>query len=123
MQRILIVDDEPSITFGLTRCLQSSKVSVICCNDSTSARKVIADNGIDAVITDMRLTPADLDEGIDFVGYLRSRSNRLPVIVISGSEDLGVQAVQNGANYFLPKPVDLDRLIGLLHGLGLEVGP
>jgi DNA-binding NtrC family response regulator len=123
MKWILIVDDEPSIRFSLARCLQSASVSVISCNDSATARQVIADGGIDVVITDMRLSPVNTQEGVEFVGYLRSRPERLPVIVVSGSEELGTRAMQQGADCFFPKPVDMDRLIGVLQNMGLQVGP
>jgi DNA-binding NtrC family response regulator len=119
---LLILDDEPSITFSLARCLQSENVAVISCNDSISAKTVLKDRGIDAVIADMKISAINTHECIDFIHYVRSRSNDVPLILMSGTEDLKTEAMEEGANYFFPKPVDLDELIDLLHHLGLEVG-
>jgi DNA-binding NtrC family response regulator len=121
-KRILILDDEPSITFSLSRCLQSESVHVISCNDSQSARSVIAGDGIDAVIADVRLSAVNSRECLDFIQFVRSRDHQLPLIMMSGNEDLMNEAMQEGANYFFHKPVDVDELIHLLQGLGLEVG-
>jgi DNA-binding NtrC family response regulator len=119
---LLILDDEPSITFSLARCLQSETVSVISCNDSNSAMLALKHRGVDAVIADMKISVSNSHECIDFIHYVRARSNKLPVIMMSGTEDLKVEALEEGADYFFPKPVDLDELIDLLHHLGLEVG-
>jgi DNA-binding NtrC family response regulator len=121
-KKILILDDEPSITFSLSKCLQSDNVHVISCNDSQSARNVIADNGIDAVIADARLSAVNSRESIDFIQFVRARYLKLPLIMMSGNEDLMSEAMEEGANYFFQKPVDVDELIHLLQGLGLEVG-
>ena len=119
---ILILDDEPSITFSLSRCLQSDSVVVISCNDSQSARHAITDHGIDAVIADVRLSALNKRESIDFIQFVRSRFSDMPVIMMSGTDELEVEAREEGANYFFQKPVDVDELMHLLQDLGLEVG-
>lgn len=121
-KKILILDDEPSITFSLSKCLQSENVHVISCNDSQSARSVITENGIDAVIADVRLSAINTRESIDFIQFVRARYDSMPLIMMSGNEDLMSEAMEEGANYFFQKPVDVDELIHLLKGLGLEVG-
>ena len=119
---ILILDDEPSITFSLSRCLQSDAVSVISCNDPVSARMAISDHGVDAVIADVRLSGTNGRESIDFIQFVRSRYSDLPVIMMSGTEDLKTEVMEEGADYFFQKPLDVDELMNLLHDLGLEVG-
>ena len=119
---ILILDDEPSITFSLSRCLQSDSVSVISCNDSQSARMAITDHGIDAVIADVRLSAVNSRESIDFIQFVRSRFSDLPVIMMSGTDEMEYIAREEGANYFFQKPLDVDQLMLLLNDLGLEVG-
>ncbi|HET6268392.1 MAG TPA: response regulator [Acidobacteriota bacterium] len=121
MKRILILDDEPSITFSLSRCLKSDKVEVISCNDSSTARMALAGDGVDAIIADVRLSPSNLHESIDLIRDIRAQSS-VPLIMMSGTEDLKEEAMVRGANYFLSKPLDIDALILLLHDLGLEVG-
>lgn len=122
MKKILILDDEPSITFSLARCLRSDKVDVISCNDSSTARSALNGDHVDAVIADVRISPINELESIDLIHYIRSQNSDLPLIMMSGTEDLKKEAMDGGANYFLQKPLDIDQLIGLLNDLGLEVG-
>ena len=122
MKKILILDDEPSVTFGLSRCLRSESVDVISCNDSSSARDLLSTEPVDAVIADVRLSPVNEHESIDLIHDLRIQSSNLPLIMMSGTEDLKQEAMDEGANFFLQKPVDIDQLILLLKHLGLEVG-
>jgi DNA-binding NtrC family response regulator len=124
VKQILLLDDEMSITFSLSRCLGSDKVGIICCNDSASAKAVISRTKVDAVITDVKLSVGDPLEALDFLKYVRSLEPDVPVIMMSGTEDLKAEVLQEGATYFFTKPVDLDDLILLLRTLGLEVaGP
>ena len=122
MKRLLILDDEPSITFSLSHCLKSDKVDVISCNDSIAARKALANQDVDAVLADVRLSPINSWESIDFIHFLRSRSTRVPLIMMSGTEDMKKEVMDGGADFFLQKPLDIDALISLLQDLGLEVG-
>ena len=121
-KRILILDDEPGITFSLARFLRSDKVDVIACNDSQTARSAVEDGQVDAVIADVKISVINERESIDFIQYLRSRNDNLPLIMMSGTEDLKSEAMKRGANYFFQKPFDLDELLHLLNDLGLEVG-
>ena len=123
MKRILILDDERSITFSLARCLQSDQVQVICCNDSSAAKDVLWKKPIDAVIADVRLSATNPYEILDFIQYVRTRHRNLPLIMMSGTEDLKTETMEEGADYFFQKPFDVDELLGLLQRLGLEVAP
>jgi DNA-binding NtrC family response regulator len=121
MKRILILDDERSITFSLSRCLQSDEVQVICCNDSTSAKDVLWRKPIDAVIADVRLSATNPYEVLDFIQHVRTRHRNIPLIMMSGTEDLKAETIEEGADYFFQKPVDVDELLVLLQRLGLRV--
>ena len=120
MKRILIVDDEKSITFSLSRCLESQEVQVVCCNDSHSASKVLSDP-VDAVIADVQLSRANPGEAVDLVHSVRSKYSTIPLIMMSCTEDWKERVMHEGANYFFQKPVDVDELAQLLRTLGIEV--
>lgn len=121
-KRILIVDDEPSITFGLSRCLQSENVDVVGCNDSDSAWKALTSSPFDAVIADVNLNPGDSNPPASFIQNVRLLSCEVPLIMMSALDELKNEAYQCGANHFFEKPLDVAQLIHLLRGLGLEVG-
>lgn len=122
MKKILILDDERSITFSLSRCLQSENVQVTACQDSLSAMRTLAESRIDAIIADVRLSVINPYEAIQFIRHVRSLHHEIPLIMMSGTEDLKVETLKAGATYFFQKPLDLDRLIQLLRSLGLQAG-
>lgn len=121
MKRILIVDDEQSITFGLSRCLQSEKVWVVCCKDTDAARSILSSGSVDAIITDVRLSRKDPLDTLNFIQFVRTKYRQIPLIVMSGTDELKEALMEKGADYFLEKPVNLDSLVHLLVGMGLEV--
>jgi|SRR5436309_908376 len=122
MKRILILDDERSITFSLSRCLQSGTVEVISCQDSLSAMRGLAETRVDAIIADVRLSVINPYEAIQFIRHVRSVHHEIPLIMMSCTEDLKAEALKAGATYFFQKPLDVDRLIQLLRALGIEAG-
>jgi DNA-binding NtrC family response regulator len=122
MKRILILDDERSITFSLSRCLESDQVQVICCNDANSAKDILWKKPIDALIADVRLSATNPYEILDFIQHVRTRHRNIPLIMMSGTEDLKAETMEEGADYFFQKPFDVDELLGLLQSLGLRVG-
>lgn len=122
MKRILILDDERSITFSLSRCLQSDDVQVVTCEDSLSAMRVLAESRIDAIIADVRLSVINPYEAIQFIRHVRTVHHDVPLIMMSGTDDLKAETLRAGATYFFQKPLDLDRLIQLLRSLGMQAG-
>jgi len=76
---------------------------------------------IDAVIADVRLSAGDPYEVLDFIQHVRTRYHEIPLIMMSGTEELKTETMEEGANYFFQKPFDVDELLGLLQQLGLEV--
>jgi DNA-binding response OmpR family regulator len=45
----------------------------------------------------------------------------IPLIMMSGTEELKAETMEEGADYFFQKPFDVDELLGLLQRLGLQV--
>ena len=122
MKRILILDDELSITFSLSKCLQSDVVQVITCNDALSAKWALSRFPIDAIIADVKLSVENPEEVLDFVQHVRARNHEFPIIMMSGTEELKTKLLENGATFFYQKPVDVDELVSTLRQLGLDVG-
>jgi DNA-binding NtrC family response regulator len=122
MKRILILDDERSITFSLARCLQSEKVQVVGCHDSLSAMRTLAESPIDGIIADVRLSVINPYEAIQFIRHVRAAYKDIPLIMMSGTEELKLESLKAGATYFFQKPLDVDRLIHLLRSLGIDAG-
>jgi DNA-binding NtrC family response regulator len=107
MARVLLVDDEPSLLFTLSRLLKSRNLEAVL---ASSAKEALANlDGVDAVVTDYSMPEMD---GIQLVQAIRERDESLPVVVLTahGSERIAVRAMKGGAYEYVTKPFDIDEL-------------
>lgn len=87
---------------------------VIRADGISKALQVIQNSPMNAILSDYELRDGT---AFDLLKWLKARDMHIPVIVLTGhaSIDLAVQAVKNGAEQFIPKPVDLGYLTTMLH--------
>jgi two-component system nitrogen regulation response regulator GlnG len=104
----LVVDDEPSISWGLTRLGQSLGREVVAVSSAENALEEARRGSFDAVVLDVRLPGRD---GLSVMAELREYLGEEPNIVITAYGDLqtAIEAVRRGAFEYLVKPFDLDR--------------
>ncbi len=107
MPRLLVVDDEPSICWALSRLGQSLGHEVVTASSAEQALELAARQPPDAVVLDVRLPGMD---GLTAMQQLRERCGDPPVIIITAYGDLNtaVEAVRQGAFEYLIKPFDLE---------------
>ena len=111
--RILVVDDERSVTGALEVILRESGYEVLTAHSVVEATKVLIDRNIDLVITDYRLSDAT---GIDLVTHIKRETPDTEAILMTayGSLDITIEAIKRGAYYYLEKPYTPDRLFALV---------
>jgi DNA-binding NtrC family response regulator len=111
--RILIVDDEAGIRFGLQDFLENHGFEVL---EAGSGEEAIA--YFDQTPPDLILLDYQLPDGtaLDFLPRLRSREEGVPVFILTafGSIEVAVQAVKLGAEQFLTKPVEWSSLLVMI---------
>jgi DNA-binding NtrC family response regulator len=114
--KILIVDDEPGIRFGVRDFIESEQLEVEEADSVASAERAVREGGPDAVILDHMLPDGT---ALDLLPRLKELDPSLPVVVLTGhaSIDLAVRAVKEGADHFLAKPVELPALVVILRRL------
>lgn len=107
-QRVLLVDDEPSLVRAYSRLLTPT-YDVETANDAGEAVELLERMSFDVVVTDLRMPGQD---GIHVLRAARSRDPDVPVIVLTGSPSLesSVQALEDGALKYLVKPVERQEL-------------
>lgn len=107
MPRLLVVDDEPSICWALSRLGQSLGHEVVTASSAEQALELAVRQPPDAVVLDVRLPGMD---GLTAMQQLRERCGDPPVIIITAYGDLNtaVEAVRRGAFEYLIKPFDLE---------------
>lgn len=109
--RILVVDDEPGIVTTLSRTLSLEGYGVLTASTAKEAETLLSRRAPDLVLMDVKLPDGN---GLELLQKLSDGSKLpIPAIVISGnaSVDDAVQALQLGAETYLEKPPESERLL------------
>ncbi|HEY0730195.1 MAG TPA: sigma-54 dependent transcriptional regulator [Pyrinomonadaceae bacterium] len=112
-KKILVVDDEPSVTGSLELILSEAGYEVLTAHTVSDAIGVLKQTPLDLVITDLRLSDAS---GIDLTMHIKRTTPDVEVILMTayGSIDVTIEAIKAGAYYYLEKPYTPDRLFALV---------
>lgn len=101
---ILVVDDDPGLREVLVETLREAGYQVASAGDAGRALELLADEPLDAVVSDIRMPGLS---GLDLLRAVRARDPDLPVVLVTGSPSLetAIDAVALGAFRYLTKPV------------------
>ncbi len=110
MEKILIVDDDPSVLKVLTMRLEAEKYSVTGATDEDEAFALQTQGFFDLALIDYQLKR---ETGIELMERLQGIDPELPVIILTahGTIKRAVAAIQKGAHSFLTKPFKDAELI------------
>ncbi|HET6580606.1 MAG TPA: response regulator [Methanoregula sp.] len=106
MLSVLLIDDEPALLEVLKLFSERSReMSVHTAQSATEALKILPEKTFDAIIVDYDMPELN---GIEFLKILRSEGDTTPVIIFTGvgHEHTAIEAINNGANFFLQKGED-----------------
>ncbi|TAJ45371.1 PAS domain S-box protein [Methanofollis fontis] len=106
MISVLYVDDEPHLSEIATAFLEiDGGIRVTTAPDAAAALDLIARGTYDAIVSDYQMPGMD---GIAFLKELRARENFIPFILFTGKsrEDVAIEALNSGADYYLQKSAD-----------------
>jgi excisionase family DNA binding protein len=108
--KVLIVEDEDSIVKLLTTLFDREGVyTVSAASDGITALINIGRDRPDLMVLDILIPGVD---GTEVCRRIKDdRNNRTAIIAISGQPEVESRILQAGADYFMPKPLDLDRLL------------
>lgn len=115
-RKILVVDDDMRNVFALVNALDAHEVkSVAARNGKEALDKIEQDREIELVLMDIMMPVMD---GFEAMSAIRSNPEhrRLPIIALTAKAMKGdlERCLAAGANDYLPKPLNLERLISLL---------
>ncbi|TDI86543.1 MAG: sigma-54-dependent Fis family transcriptional regulator [Caldithrix sp.] len=111
--RILIADDEPSITAGLSALLEIEDYRVATVNNGAEALKLLRKGNFDLILADLMMPGLT---GLDILREVNKAKLPIEVIIITGqgSIDTAVEAMKEGAYDYLTKPVDPKRIRSII---------
>ncbi|MFD2613656.1 response regulator transcription factor [Paenibacillus gansuensis] len=115
-QKILVVDDEPSISMLIDFNLKLVGYDVQCVYDGEAVFEAIRSFRPDLIVLDLMLPKMD---GIQVCRELRSRNNLVPIIMLTALQDLSdkIAGLDNGADDYMTKPFSPQELISRVQAI------
>jgi two-component system response regulator PilR (NtrC family) len=110
MNRVLVVEDEKSMRDLLSLMLRKEGYAVEVAPSGTQAAARIAKDPLyDLVITDVSMPGMT---GLELLRHVRKASPESAVILMTayGSKETAIEALNEGAAYYVEKPFDLDEM-------------
>ncbi len=113
IERVLVVDDEPSSRSTLKAILKKAHYVVDTAEDFSSAVDLIEKNNYQVVIADIILPDAS---GIDVLKHVRKTNQETQLITITGDPniDTAARAVRAGAYDYITKPIGRDIFLAVV---------
>jgi DNA-binding NtrC family response regulator len=116
--RILIADDQADILSALKLLLKREGYDVASATSPAGVLDVAAREHVDVALVDLNYTrdTTSGEEGLALVEQLHRLHPELPIVVMTAwaSVEVAVRAMRHGANDFLEKPWNNQRLLSLL---------
>jgi DNA-binding NtrC family response regulator len=108
--RILVVDDEIAIRESLDALLKLEGYTARMAADGEEGLRIIDQESFDLVLLDLALPG---QSGLELLPQIKERHSDLPVIMITayGSVDNVVESIRAGAENFIQKPWDNEKLL------------
>ncbi|OEU63847.1 MAG: two-component system response regulator [Desulfuromonadales bacterium C00003094] len=113
IQRILVADDEQSISWVLAKALTKKGFTVDTVADGTAAKAQVERNAYDMAILDIKMPGIS---GLDLLSEFRELRPEMMVIIMTAESTMknAVEAMRLGAYDYLTKPFDLDALDAII---------
>jgi DNA-binding response OmpR family regulator len=114
--RILLVEDDALLGDGILAGLKLADYAADWVRDGEAARLALLDHAYDACVLDLGLPRRD---GLSVLNDLRSRGNRLPVLILTARDTSAdkISGLDAGADDYLTKPFDLPELLARLRAI------
>jgi two-component system chemotaxis response regulator CheY len=114
MPKILIVDDAEFLRVRTARLLAIEGFSVVEADNGTKAVELFQTEKPDIVLMDIAMPEKD---GLAALKEILAEKPDAKVVMLSsmGQETLVLQAIRAGAKDYIVKPVEKDRILGVIH--------
>lgn len=117
MKKILLLEDDFDTQILFSECLKVLNYEVLSAYNGQEGLDIIAKNGMpDLIIMDLTLPNMTPEK---FLTEMRKNQKgpHVPVLIISGKEDLEEKCRELKAQAFLKKPIDLDPFMQTIESL------
>lgn len=117
-KNILVVDDDRHILSALSMLLKTEGFNPVIASSPDEALAVIQHQIFSLVLMDLNYSfdTTSGEEGLRLINAIREIDEILPIVVMTGwgTIEVAVLAMKNGANDFIQKPWENDRLLSII---------
>ncbi len=115
-KKVLVVDDDMRNVFALSSVLEEKGMEVLAAENGKKALDILDKiQGVSVVLMDIMMPEMD---GFEAMARIRSQAKfaKLPIIALTAKAMKGDRhkCIEAGANDYLAKPVDVERLVSML---------
>jgi CheY-like chemotaxis protein len=114
-KRVLVVDDEETLTWSMTKMLTRDRDSydLAIANLGTDALHVLERDHVDVVVTDIKMPDIN---GLDLLSMIRDKWPWIKVIIMTayGSPEVQREASKRGSFQYIEKPFELEDVRTLI---------
>ena len=116
LMRILLAEDERSLSKAIVALLEKNNYSVDAVYDGEELLTYIEAGNYDAIIIDIMMPVRD---GISALKELRARGHKQPVLILSAKTEVDdkVLGLDSGANDYLTKPFSVKELLARIRAM------
>ncbi|MBR3502998.1 MAG: response regulator transcription factor [Clostridia bacterium] len=114
--RLLLAEDERSLSRAIKAILEKSNYSVDAVYDGEEAADYLDAGNYDGVILDVMMPKRD---GISVLKELRAKGNGVPVLILTAKSEIDdkVLGLDSGANDYLTKPFNSKELLARIRAM------
>jgi DNA-binding NtrC family response regulator len=114
MSTILIVEDELKMARLLELNLAEEGYATLAAQDAETGLKLVRQEKIDLVLTDLKLPRMD---GLEFLQAVKRSNAQMPVILMTayGTVETAIEAMKAGASDYVLKPFSMEEIKLIIH--------
>lgn len=113
--KVLVVDDEETLTWSMTKTLakDKEKYELIITNTGNDALQALKQDTVDVVVTDIRMPDIN---GLDLLSWVREKYPSTKVIIMTayGSPEVQKEATRRGSYFYIEKPFEISDIRTLI---------
>ena len=114
---ILLVDDDMRNTYSLAKIFRAKKLEVHIAPSGEKALEILSQNqDIDIILMDIMMPKMDGHETTRLIREIEAYKD-IPIIAVTANAMVGdkEKCLESGANDYMSKPIDIDKLFVMIH--------
>jgi DNA-binding response OmpR family regulator len=108
--KILLVEDDPTLSYVIKDSLQNNGYEVVHCPDGESAWQQFTKKSFDICLLDVVLPKKD---GMTLANDIRKQNQRIPILLLTSKsmDDDKIAGFKSGADDYITKPFNMQELL------------